>query len=81
MTHLQGWTIKFLVHFDGPEDILLLRMLRRAETSGRVDDNIDTFKKRFQDFVVESEPIISFYEAEETYTKVEESHRYHGLAY
>lgn len=46
------------------------RMLKRAETSGRVDDTLEIFQKRLQDFQEESEPIISFYEKEGLYRMV-----------
>lgn len=32
---------------DCPEDVMIDRLLRRGETSGRTDDNVETVKKRF----------------------------------
>lgn len=37
------------------------RLLKRAETSGRSDDNPDTIKKRFLTFKKETEPFLEFY--------------------
>lgn len=40
---------------------MLQRLLRRAETSGRVDDNVETFKKRYQGFLDDSMPVLDFF--------------------
>ena len=37
------------------------RLIKRGETSGRADDNIETIKKRFETFKVETEPVIAHY--------------------
>ena len=34
------------------------RILKRGETSGRVDDNADAIKKRFDTYVNDTKPII-----------------------
>ncbi|KAJ3092247.1 hypothetical protein HK102_009381 [Quaeritorhiza haematococci] len=52
---------KFVLFFDCPEDILEQRLLKRGETSGRADDNIETIKKRFKTFVETSYPVIEEY--------------------
>jgi len=39
-----------VIWFDADETILTERILKRAATSGRNDDNIDTLKKRFANF-------------------------------
>ena len=36
------------MRFDAPRDVLLARVLERARTSNRVDDNEETFKKRYE---------------------------------
>ena len=38
------------------------RLLKRAETSGRVDDNAETIKKRLSTFVEKTLPVIEKYE-------------------
>lgn len=38
------------------------RLLKRGETSGRVDDNEETIKKRLETYYQATEPVISFYE-------------------
>ena len=42
---------KLVLFFDCPQDVMQERLLKRAETSGRADDNIETIKKRFDTFV------------------------------
>ena len=39
------------------------RLLGRAKTSGRVDDNAESIKKRFQTFMDATMPIIEYYES------------------
>lgn len=38
------------------------RLIKRGETSGRVDDNAETIRKRFSTFVEETMPVIESYE-------------------
>lgn len=38
------------------------RLLKRGETSGRVDDNEETIKKRLDTYYKATEPVITFYE-------------------
>ena len=42
---------------------MLERMLNRAETSGRVDDNLETFKKRYKGFLEDSAGVIAEFQA------------------
>jgi len=46
------------------------RMSKRAAAEGRIDDKVDIHKKRYEDFVEQSEPIIEFYLARGLYEKV-----------
>ena len=55
---MQGFKIKAVLFFQCSRENLLDRVLKRAETSGRVDDNDDTFDKRYQGFLDESPAII-----------------------
>ena len=38
--------VLFLLFLDCPQDIMLDRLLERGKTSGRVDDNPESIKKR-----------------------------------
>lgn len=40
---------------------MVQRILARGKDSGRVDDNIDSLKKRFHTFVVETKKVVDFY--------------------
>ncbi|KAJ3302114.1 bifunctional uridylate/adenylate kinase [Kappamyces sp. JEL0829] len=52
----------FVLYFDCPEAEMLKRLLKRGETSGRVDDNIESIKKRFDTFRETSYPVVSYYD-------------------
>ncbi|KAJ3269992.1 hypothetical protein HDV01_000755 [Terramyces sp. JEL0728] len=41
---------------------MLKRLLKRGETSGRIDDNIASIKKRFSTFHDSSYPVVEYYE-------------------
>lgn len=68
--NLQGWNtamagkvhLQFVLFFDCPLDICSERILKRGATSGRVDDNIESLKKRFNTYSNETQPIIDHYE-------------------
>jgi len=51
-----------LLHFDCPEDILAKRLLGRAGSSGRCDDNMESINKRFETFKTQTIPIIQEFE-------------------
>ncbi|EGE81157.1 hypothetical protein RJZ56_000847 [Blastomyces dermatitidis] len=54
-----------------PEDVMLDRLLKRGETSGRDDDNIESIRKRFRVFEETSMPVIHHYEKERKVVSVE----------
>lgn len=47
-----------ILNFDVSPDTMTKRLLHRAQTSGRVDDNEDTIKKRLDTFNKHSKPVI-----------------------
>ncbi|XP_007645919.1 adenylate kinase isoenzyme 1 isoform X1 [Cricetulus griseus] len=51
-----------LLYVDAGADTMTQRLLKRGETSGRVDDNEETIKKRLETYYKATEPVISFYE-------------------
>ncbi|KAJ3325772.1 hypothetical protein HDU76_013132 [Blyttiomyces sp. JEL0837] len=53
---------KFVLFFDCPESLLEARLLKRGETSGRADDNLQTIKKRFKTFIDTSMPVIEYFD-------------------
>ena len=62
---------RFVLFMDCPEDVMQKRLLKRAETSGRSDDNIESIKKRFVTFENESMPVVQVYEKEGKVFKVD----------
>ncbi|KAG0559980.1 hypothetical protein M758_10G139600 [Ceratodon purpureus] len=51
---------QFILFFDCPEEEMERRLLGRNQ--GRVDDNIETIRKRFKVFIESSLPVVSHYE-------------------
>jgi len=47
--------------FDVPEEIMQNRLLKRGESSGRTDDNMESIKKRFKTFREQTLPVIDEY--------------------
>jgi len=50
-----------VIHFDVPDATMVERLLHRAKTSGRVDDNEETIKKRLATFHKHSQPVVDHY--------------------
>lgn len=46
------------------EQVMLDRLLKRGETSGRADDNLESIKKRFRVFEEQSMPVVDHYAKE-----------------
>ncbi|KAI8971364.1 adenylate kinase-domain-containing protein [Pilobolus umbonatus] len=61
---------KFVLYFECPEEVMLRRLLKRGESSGRVDDNIESIRKRFVTFIETSMPVIDKFEKENKVKKV-----------
>ena len=49
--------------FECSEKVMMERILKRADTSGRVDDNVETLKKRFANFTSETLPVTDYYQS------------------
>merc|ERR1712110_338333 len=52
---------KHILYFEVSDETMTQRLLKRAETSGRADDNVETIKKRLVTFHQHSEPVIKHY--------------------
>lgn len=61
---------KFVLFFDCPEEEMQKRLLKRGETSGRTDDNVESIKKRFKTFVETSMPVVDYFDKEGRVVKV-----------
>lgn len=53
-----------ILYFDCSAETMTERLLKRAETSGRVDDNEETIKKRLETFFAQTMPVVKHYEDE-----------------
>lgn len=58
--HDMGMMIELIVG----EDVLMARLLRRAQIEGRADDNEETIQKRFAVYHAQTEPLSKWFEAE-----------------
>jgi UMP-CMP kinase len=61
----------FVLFFDAPEDVMMTRLMKRGETSGRADDNVESIKKRFRVFVETSMPVVDKFEKEGRVVRVQ----------
>lgn len=50
-----------VVVFDVSEETMTKRLLGRGVTSDRVDDNIETIKKRLETFRKQTQPVVDYY--------------------
>ena len=64
-------TVPFVLFLDANEDAMIERIIERAKTSGRTDDNPESLKKRFAVFKGESLPIVEHFEAKGKVRKVD----------
>lgn len=54
--------LPFLLFLECSEETMLQRLLKRGETSGRTDDNLESIKKRFVTFQKETREIVKYYD-------------------
>jgi UMP-CMP kinase len=84
---------KLVLFLNCPEDVMLSRLLKRGETSGRDDDNIESIRKRFRTFEETSMPVVHNFEKqgkvirieatgtkEEVYERIKEEFKAKGLS-
>ncbi|CAN6607281.1 uridylate kinase [Trichomonascus vanleenenianus] len=83
---------KFTLFFECPEQVMLQRLLKRGQNSGRTDDNIESIKKRFRVFEDTSMPVVNYFATagkvvrlscertpEEVYSDVQKALASHGM--
>ncbi|GBG58832.1 hypothetical protein CBR_g232 [Chara braunii] len=51
----------YVLYFESPVEILEARLLKRAETGSRKDDNVETIKHRLETFMHSLSPVINYY--------------------
>ncbi len=63
----KGRNIDLLLNLEVENQELINRLLKRGETSGRTDDNLDTIEKRILVYENQTKPVIDFYKSEGCY--------------
>ena len=58
---LQIAPCSLVIYFDVSDDTMTKRLMKRGETSGRVDDNEETIRKRLQTFHNQTKPVLDKY--------------------
>lgn len=61
---------QFVLFLQCTEEVMLQRLLKRGETSGRADDNVESIKKRFRTFVDTSMPVVDMYRSQDKVVEV-----------
>ena len=59
-----------MLYFEVADATMKSRLLKRAETSGRVDDNEETIAKRLKTFHEHTEPVVEYYSTKNKVCKV-----------
>lgn len=60
----RGHDLGMMVELIVSEDVLMERLLRRAQIEGRADDNEETIRKRFQVYHSQTAPLAEWFERE-----------------
>ena len=59
-----------VIYFDVADETMTKRLLERGKTSGRVDDNEETIKKRLETFHNQTKPVVDYYSSKDKTCKV-----------
>ena len=51
-----------MLSFEVADATMMDRLVKRGRTSGRVDDNVETIKRRLDTFHSQTKPVIDYYE-------------------
>ncbi|WP_282036175.1 adenylate kinase [Saccharicrinis aurantiacus] len=63
--------VSVMVNLEVPKEELVERLLKRGETSGRSDDNLETIEKRISVYESQTSPVIDFYKAKKVYKAIQ----------
>ena len=50
-----------MLNYECPDEVLTSRLIERGKSSGRVDDNIESIKKRLTLFHEKTSPVVEHY--------------------
>lgn len=59
----RGSALDAVVSIDVPDEVVVERLLKRAEIEGRADDNRETIEERLSVYYKQTEPLKAYYEA------------------
>lgn len=76
----RGYKLDALFELVTPDEVLIERMLSRAQTSGRADDNPETIRKRVEVYHQQTAPVLDFYKARSMYTPIDGTLSIEGTA-
>jgi len=62
--------VESVLYFEVADETMKKRLLKRAETSGRVDDNEETIVKRLKTFHNHTQPVIDYYQKQGKVCKI-----------
>ena len=60
----RGEKLSTVIDLEVSEEILMMRLLRRAQIEGRADDNEETIRKRFSVYHNQTQPLADFFQQE-----------------
>lgn len=63
--------VAVMLNLEVPKQELIDRLLKRGETSGRSDDNLETIEKRINVYESQTSPVIEFFKKEGVYASIE----------
>ncbi|GAF02919.1 adenylate kinase [Saccharicrinis fermentans] len=63
--------VSVMVNLEVPKEELIERLLKRGETSGRSDDNLETIEKRISVYETQTKPVIDFYKKKKVYQSIQ----------
>ena len=81
LSNLEAWSEIFdreaelpkMLYFECPYDVLEKRILGRAKYSGRIDDNVESLKLRFDTFKAETLPTVELFKSKNRCVEVDTS--------
>lgn len=70
MLKARGGDVNVMLSLEVERQELISRLLKRGETSGRSDDNLEIIEKRIEVYNEQTSPVIDFYKAEGSYKAI-----------
>jgi len=76
--NLRGWNeivgdsvhVEFMVLMECSEQVMMSRLVARGAASGRVDDNAETIRKRFDVYKTETLPVVTYFDEQERLQRI-----------